>query len=38
MQREIEGLIEHQAWLGAPVIILSATLPRVRGQLSDIAI
>jgi len=29
MQREIEGLIEHQARLGAPVIVLSATLPRI---------
>ncbi len=29
MQREIETLIMHQARLGAPVIVLSATLPRL---------
>lgn len=27
MQREIEALVDHQARMGAPVIVLSATLP-----------
>lgn len=32
MQREVEALVTHQAAMGAPVIILSATLPRLIRQ------
>src|SRR5271165_6142740 len=36
MQREIEALIEHQARLKAPVIVLSATLPStIRNRLAS---